>query len=897
MISKTGCALLLASAICAASTFPGAPRAALASPQRAPAPAMAAVNVAPDDAWDDRFGKAGKPVIYAMTMAPNGDIYVGGIFSPAVNGIPARNIARWDGRRWNALGDGLDDAVYSIVVSGTAVIASGLFLNAGGVAVSHIAAWNTQSETWSALGAGLDGYAKALAVGGGNLYAGGSFDTAGGTVARNIARWDGASWSALGSGVDNMVMALAWAGNQLYAGGYFEMAGGNPASRLAAWDGGAWSEFNGGAGDAVTSIAPFGLGIAIAGWFTTVGPVTQTVNARSVARWSGSDWSAPGGGIAPPGWAKALAAAGGNLYAAGTFTTAGGIPANHVARWDGAAWTSLGSGLSQTSGAFDASALAADATQVYVGGAFDRAGGVTTPNIARWGSSNGAWSALGQGINDDRVGDAEVSAVVRTLLPVGGDVIAAGHYREAGGVRVNAVSRWSNAAGAWSAVGGGLGGDASVYALAMYGSDLYAGGAFTDAGGVSVANIARWNSASGAWSPLGSGANGFVSAIAAGPGKVYIGGGFQQAGGAPANYLAEWDGVSWKPLGDGVISYGPSVLALELLGDDLFIGGQFTSLSGTIATSIGRWNTLARQYYDIGGVGGCFKAGCLAPRVNALKSNGAELFVAGDFTTAGGVPASGIAAWNGASWSALGAGVNGPIYGIAAGPFELFAAGAFTMAGGAPANHIARWDRVTRAWSALGSGITLDDRLSYPSVNAVALSGGAVYAGGDLIAAGGKPSWHIARWQMPAVVAATIPPAGGGLASGYDNTGYAFASGTFASAAIITHTALLTGAPPTGSLIGISHFYAITATISGSGAPVQPLKPYTVTIVYDPADLGGAYAGGLALYAWDGGQWIKETSSRVNPVSNAVIATPTHFSIWGVLGPARKDAYLPVARR
>lgn len=894
MISKRWRALILAGAICAASALPVGLPAARASSGRAPAMAIAAA--ASDDAWDDRFGKAGKPVIYAMTMAPNGDIYVGGIFSPAVNGIPARNIARWDGRRWNALGDGLDDAVYSIVVSGTAVIASGVFLNAGGVAVSHIAVWNTQSETWSALGSGLDGYAKALAVGGGSLYAGGSFDIAGGTIAHNIARWDGANWAALGSGVDNMVMALTWVGNQLYAGGYFEMAGGNPASRLAVWDGGAWSEFHGGASDAVTSIAPDGLGIAIAGWFTAVGPITQTVSARAVARWNGSDWSAPGGGIAPPGWARALAAAGGNLYAAGTFTTAGGIPANHIARWDGATWAPLGSGLSQTSGAFDVSALVAGAGRVYVGGAFDRAGGITAPNIARWDSSGGAWSALGQGINDDRIGDAEVSAVVRALLPVGGDMIAAGHYREAGGARVNAISRWNNAAGGWSAVGGGLGGDASVYALAMYGSDLYAGGAFTDAGGMSALNIARWNSASGAWSPLGSGINGFVSAIAAGPGKVYVGGGFQQAGGVPANYLAEWDGVGWQPLGDGVISYGPSVLALELAGNDLFIGGQFTSLSGTIATSLGRWNTLTRQYSDIGGVGGCFKAGCLAPRVYALESSGADLFVAGDFTSAGGVPANGIAAWNGATWSALGAGVNGPVYGIAAGPFELYAVGAFTMAGGAPANHIARWDRVTRAWSALGSGLTLYDRLSYPTVNAVAIAGSAVYAAGDLVAAGGKPSWHIARWQIPAVAAAIIPPAGGGLASGYDNTGYAFAPGAFASAAIITHTALLTEVPPAGSLVGVSHFYAITAT-TGSGAPVQPLKPYTVTIVYDPAELGGAFAGGLALYGWDGAQWLKEAGSRVSVVSHTVIATPTHFSIWGVLGPARKDAYLPAIRR
>ena len=103
---------------------------------------------------------------------------------------------------------------------------------------------------------------------------------------------------------------------------------------------------------------------------------------------------------------------------------------------------------------------------------------------------------------------------------------------------------------------------------------------------------------------------------------------------------------------------------------------------------------------------------------------------------------------------------------------------------------------------------------------------------------------------------------------------------------------LLCRVPGTGggrSLLLYAH--TDTVGVAGMDAPFTPA-------IRDGALHGrGAYAGGLALYAWDGGQWIKETSSRVNPVSNAVIATPTHFSIWGVLGPARKDAYLPVARR
>ena len=40
----------------------------------------------------------------------------------------------------------------------------------------------------------------------------------------------------------------------------------------------------------------------------------------------------------------ALAVSGTDLYAGGHFTTAGGVTANYIAKWDGSAWSALGSG-------------------------------------------------------------------------------------------------------------------------------------------------------------------------------------------------------------------------------------------------------------------------------------------------------------------------------------------------------------------------------------------------------------------------------------------------------------------------------------------------------------------------------------------------------------------------
>ena len=109
--------------------------------------------------------------------------------------------------RQRLVGLGLGDQrhwVYALAVSGTNLYAGGYFTTAGGVPANNIAKWD--GSAWSALGSGMGGirvYAVyALAVSGTNLYAGGNFTTAGGVPANYIAKWDGSAWSALGSGMD-----------------------------------------------------------------------------------------------------------------------------------------------------------------------------------------------------------------------------------------------------------------------------------------------------------------------------------------------------------------------------------------------------------------------------------------------------------------------------------------------------------------------------------------------------------------------------------------------------------------------------------------------------------------------------------------------------------------------
>jgi hypothetical protein len=176
------------------------------------------------------------------SLAVYGGVLVAGGGFGVVDGglVPANAIATWNGTAWQPLGtgityfDGVEEipgAVTALKVFGGDLIAAGAFNIAGGTPVRNVARWN--GTAWSAMGGGLGDplddpgvsyYVSALEVYNGELYATGTLRVAGTTDDVVIARWDASmnEWvRATTSAADGVAVALFAHAGELHMGGTF----------------------------------------------------------------------------------------------------------------------------------------------------------------------------------------------------------------------------------------------------------------------------------------------------------------------------------------------------------------------------------------------------------------------------------------------------------------------------------------------------------------------------------------------------------------------------------------------------------------------------------------------------------------------------------------------------
>jgi Domain of unknown function (DUF5122) beta-propeller len=175
--------------------------------------------------------------VLALCPLPDGGVVAGGEFTVS-NGSVANCIAKWDGVSWSAMGSGMSGvfpglAVLSLtLLSDGSLVAGGSFANAGGVPAANVARWNGTS--WSAMGGGVGGAVNAL------LPLSDGSVVAGGTMSGGLERWVGpgsGTWSYWSGGVFGIggllsAMALRPDGSMM-VGGSFSNAGGVLINNIA----------------------------------------------------------------------------------------------------------------------------------------------------------------------------------------------------------------------------------------------------------------------------------------------------------------------------------------------------------------------------------------------------------------------------------------------------------------------------------------------------------------------------------------------------------------------------------------------------------------------------------------------------------------------------------------
>ncbi|HYG22178.1 MAG TPA: hypothetical protein VEH04_05285 [Verrucomicrobiae bacterium] len=744
--------------------------------------------------WDSRFMPPPGLNGAVLALATRGnDLFAGGEFTSA-EGTNAAYLARWDGKKWHAVGAGLNGPVYALLVRGGNLIVGGSFTQAGNTAATNIARWN--GRAWAAIGSGLSGAPNsiigasavlALAVDGNKLYAAGGFDHAGEVAAANIAVWNGRKWSALATGITDgfgnpnnaAVYTLARRGPELYAGGRFDRAGTASAQNIARWKRGQWDRLENGLRAptfgfpqntkpaAVYSLVTIDNRVFAAGYFTRAGgsnvapqnppfpplppfPVTEPPSARGPFH---SDFNGHFSDWLPP-------------FVIDT-SEVGFVDVRNSAIWTGKVWVEGPS--------FDNTVyrLSRFGTNLYAAGEFN--------HVNQRPASRIAYAGLPP---TSRYSASSTNNLVLWLLSR-----LTGRAAQPGSPAWNSIDVQS---------------EAIVFDIAVFRRQMHAGGTFESIAAIPAGNVASWNGAS--WSPLGSAVpNGLAgdpqsAIVGASPAGAYVVGNLQRAGTLGISNAVHWTGQEWRSLGNGMVVNSP--IQAAVVNGDLFVSGQIQIPGMQVPwnggwSDIGRWD--GQQWLSIGS--GSFAG----PPASVLASDETTLYVL--LRSSFIAQVSDIVKWNGLQWStvplvptppnviisgyscaaangdelyiALGTTIfrwNGTAWTTLPGSFSrsgtmpfpfgtppsisamivhegaLIVAGDFTAVNGVAMTNLARWDGLQ--WSSPGSAFASQtDR-----VTSLARAGGRLYVGGTFTSIGGIPARHVAKWQN-----GTWEPLGSGL--------------------------------------------------------------------------------------------------------------------------------------
>ncbi|TNF31116.1 MAG: T9SS type A sorting domain-containing protein [Bacteroidetes bacterium] len=363
-------------------------------------------------------------------------------------------------------------------------------------------------------------------------------------------------------------------------------------------------------------------------------------------------------------------------------------------------WTSMGDSLDGAVSRFYYDTLEGRLIAI---GAFEHIGAMEVDGVAAWDGVD--WHPLATGIN---TGFNPVYAICRFQ----GEIYSEGLLGTSN-IGNESVLKLNN--GEWESVGIVHGG---VRRLRETDDRMYAVGDFDSIGSVVAHSVAAWDGF--IWQAIGNDLNTVslfpiaVNDIAEYHGELYVIGKFDDGEGL-AN-IAKLVDDTWQPVGGGIRTWNGFGTDLLVYKDMLYVAGFFQQEEGNVASNIMAWDG-ENWFSPQGGVTFPFGEGGF---IRSMTTDGDYIYVAGVFDTAGGLPISEIARWDGQNWCGFDVWTNNGVRTLVNYQNNLVMAGSFYWVNSEPIPNIAKADYYVDECGDVGiDPITVSEQsLIYPNPTA-----------------------------------------------------------------------------------------------------------------------------------------------------------------------------------
>ncbi len=692
-------------------------------------------------------------------------IYVGGSFSSA--GFKSTGIAKINSNaRTEVNFPSLGGACHATISDGSGGWYVGGFFSVQGLSnLVHILPDNTIDMSFAP---NPNGFVWALYLDGSTLYVGGQFAQINGQSQSRLASLDASTGALLpwNPAPDGIINAIAKDGNTVYIGGGFNNVGGRENRHFAAIDAitalaiptistssnvkvieqDSTSVYLGGDFNTSSLVINSGYYTGANALLTTnsdlpdfsfpkiasvSGTVTKSIPDGSGGWYVGGLFSIQGLSNLvhilpdntvdvsftpnPNGFVWALYLDGSTLYVGGQFTQIGGQPQGRLASLNantGALlpWNPAPDGI--------INAIAKDGNTVYIGGGFNNVGGRENRHFA----AVDANTALA-------IPTISASSTVKVIeqdsvnIYIGGDfntsslVINSGYYTGANALLATTSDlpdfNFPKIASASGTV---------TKSIPDGSGGWYVGGLFSIQGLSNLVHILPDNTIDMSFAPN---PNGFVWALYLDGSTLYVGGQFTQISGQSQGRLASLNAntgalLPWNPAPDGIVR------AITKEGNTIYIGGGFNNVAGQARTGLAAISaTTALPTSWIANANST---------VNVLEINGLEIIAGGSFSLIGGQSRNYLAAislttGNVSIWNPN---PNNTIEAMELNGANAYVGGSFTTIGGEFRRNIAEISLST-------ANATTWNPNANATVRAIKLIGSTIYAGGSFTTIGGQP--------------------------------------------------------------------------------------------------------------------------------------------------------------